>query len=359
MISPFSAAQQKKTSSNADARVTPEEAAQLEAVVTTDAGTIRFEFRADKAPKHAEQFIRLARSGFYNGSAFHRVIQWSIIQGGDPLLKDASTPREKWGTGALNQIADEVSDLKHVRGTVSTVGISNKPNSGGAQFFICIAPQQQLDGQYSAFGQVTEGIDIVEKISNTPADANGLTATPVRISSVRIEPRRIEPYKDATVDQLRRDVLLRTSMGDITLEMDPSLAPEHVRNFLKLVETGWYDHTSFHRVIPGFVIQGGFGSTRSGGAGHPSDRWVHKLKGEFTKGNHLRGVLSMARADDPNSADTSFFIVLGPSPHLDNKYTIFGKVVDGFDTLEAIERAPREGEKPRERIELVEAAIKP
>jgi cyclophilin family peptidyl-prolyl cis-trans isomerase len=67
----------------------------------------------------------------------------------------------------------------------------------------------------------------------------------------------------------------------------------------------------------------------------------------------------MARADDPNSADTSFFIVLGPSPHLDNKYTIFGKVVDGFDTLEAIERAPREGEKPRERIELVEAAIKP
>ncbi|HWC77359.1 MAG TPA: peptidylprolyl isomerase, partial [Blastocatellia bacterium] len=88
-ISPFSAAQQKKTSSNADARVTPEEAAQLEAVVTTDAGTIRFEFRADKAPKHAEQFIRLARSGFYNGSAFHLVIQWSIIQGGDPLLKDA------------------------------------------------------------------------------------------------------------------------------------------------------------------------------------------------------------------------------------------------------------------------------
>jgi peptidyl-prolyl cis-trans isomerase B (cyclophilin B) len=132
-----------------------------------------------------------------------------------------------------------------------------------------------------------------------------------------------------------------------------------VRNFLKLVETGWYDRTAFHRVVPGFVVQGGIGSTRADGAPHPADRWVHTLKGEFSKIPHTRGVLSMARTDDPNSADTSFFIVLGPAPHLDGKYTVFGKVIDGFDTLEKIEKVARDGETPRERIELIEAAIKP
>ena len=356
------AGQQKKRdtqTAQSDANVTAEEAIQLEAVVTTNLGVIRFEFFPNKAIKHTQQFIRLARSGFYDGSAFHRVIQRGIIQGGDPLLKDSQTPREKWGTGALNQITDEFSDIKHVRGTVSTVRIPGQPNSGGAQFFICASPQPQLDGQFSAFGQVTEGIEVVEQISVTPADSNGLTVNPIRINSIKIERKKPEPFKDATVDQMRRDVRLHTSLGDITLEMDPELAPEHVRNFLKLVESGWYDHTAFHRIIPGFVIQGGVGSTRAGNKSHPADKWVHKLKGEFSRtALHIRGVLSMARASDPDSADTSFFIVLGPATHLDGKYTIFGKVVDGFDTIELIEKVPRHGETPDSRVELIEATIK-
>lgn len=339
--------------------VTPEEAARLEAVITTDLGVIRFEFFPDKAPKHVQQFIKLAREGFYNGSAFHRVIARGIIQGGDPLLKDPATPRERWGTGGLNQINDEFSDIKHVRGTVSTVRIPGRPNSDGAQFFICSSAQPQLDGQFSAFGQVTEGIDVVDQISLVPADQNQLTITPVKIASIKIETKKVEPFKDATVDQMRKDVLLRTSLGDITVEMSPDIAPEHVRNFLKLVESGWYDHTAFHRVVPGFVIQGGVGATRAGGKPHLADKWVRKLKGEFSPIKHVRGVLSMARTDDPDSAETSFFVVLGPAPHLDNKYTVFGKVVDGFDTLDMIEKVARDGEKPRERIELIEAAIKP
>lgn len=355
-------AQQKKKdvqSSPPEAVITIEEAAQLEAVVTTDLGVIRFEFVPGKALKHTQQFIRLARAGFYDGSAFHRVIPRGIIQGGDPLLKDPQTPRERWGTGALNQIGDEFSDLKHVRGTVSTVRIPGTPNSGGAQFFICASPQSQLDGQFSAFGQVTEGIDIVDKISMAPTESNGLTVKPVRIVSIKIERKKLEPFKDASVDEMRKEVLLRTSMGDITLEMDPGLAPEHVRNFLKLVQTGWYDHTAFHRIISGFVIQGGLGSTRTDNRPHAADKWVHKLKGEFSRtALHIRGVLSMARASDPDSADTSFFIVLGPAPHLDGKYTIFGKVVDGFDTIELIEKAARHGETPDQRIELIEAVIK-
>ncbi len=329
-------------------------------MITTDVGVIRFEFLHNKAPKHVQQFIKLARAGFYDGSAFHRVIQRAIIQGGDPLLKDAHTPRERWGTGGLNQIADEFSDIRHVRGTVSTVRIPGQANSGGAQFFICASPQPQLDGQFSAFGQVTEGLEVVDQISLAPADEKGLTVTPVKITSIRIERKKPEPFKDATVEQMRKEVLLRTSLGDITLEMDPGLAPEHVRNFLKLVESGWYNHTAFHRIVPGFVIQGGLGSTRADNKPHPADKWVHKLKGEFSRtALHIRGVLSMARGTETDSAATSFFIVLGAAPHLDSKYTIFGKVIDGFDTLDLIEKVPRNGEAPIHRIELIEAAIKP
>jgi len=355
-------AQQKKRdtqSSQPVPIVTAEEAAALEAVVTTDLGVIRFEFLPNKALKHVQQFVRLARAGFYDGSAFHRVIARGIIQGGDPQLKDAQTPRERWGTGALSQIADEFSDIKHVRGTVSTVRIPGQANSGGAQFFVCASPQPQLDGQFSAFGQVTEGIDIVDRISLAPADGNAITVTPIRIVSIKIERKKLEPFKDASVDQMRKEVLLHTSLGDITLEMDPDLAPEHVRNFLKLVETGWYDHTAFHRVIPGFVIQGGLGATRAEGKPHPADKWVHKLKGEFSHtALHTRGVLSMARTSDPDSAEASFFIVLGPATHLDGKYTIFGKVIVGFDTIEMIEKVARHGETPDQRIELIEATIK-
>ena len=353
-------AQQKKRDAQPNQpETTAEEAAQLEAVITTDLGVIRFEILHNKAPKHSQQFIKRARAGFYDGSAFHRAIPRGIIQGGDPLLKDPKTPKEGWGTGALNQIADEFSDIKHVRGTVSTVRIPGQANSGGAQFFICASPQPQLDGQFSAFGRVTEGIDIVDRISLVPTDSNGLTVAPIKIISIKIERKKPEPFKDATVDQMRKEVLLRTSLGDITLEMDPELAPEHVRNFLKLVESGWYDHTAFHRIVPGFVIQGGVGSTRAGNRLHPADKWVHKLKGEFSRtALHIRGVLSMARTSDPDSADTSFFIVLGSAGHLDGKYTIFGKVVVGFETIELIEKAPRNGEAPIQRIELIEAVIK-
>lgn len=352
-------AQQKKREAQPAAALTAVEMAGLEAVIKTDAGEIRFEFLTDKAPRHAQEFIKRARAGFYDGSAFHRMVARGIIQGGDPLLKDPKSPRDRWGSGALNQMADEFSDVKHIRGTISTARIPDKANSGGAQFFICVSPQPQLDGQFSAFGQVTEGMDVVEKISLAETDANQLAVTPVKIISLRIEPKRVEPFKDATPDQMRRDVLLTTSLGEITVEMRPDLAPEHVRNFLKLVQSGWYDHTAFHRVVPGFVAQGGIGSTRADGASHYADRWVHKLKGEFSQENHVRGVLSMARGNDPDSAETSFFIVFGPAAHLDNHYTIFGKVVSGFDTLDKIERVARTGESPVERIELIEAAIKP
>jgi cyclophilin family peptidyl-prolyl cis-trans isomerase len=345
--------------------VSLEEAAKLDAVITTELGVIRFEFFPTKAPKHVQAFIKNARAGFYDGSAFHRAITRGVIQGGDPLLKDHRTPRSRWGTGALNQLPDEFSEVSHLSGIVSTVRIPGKANSGGAQFFICVSDQTQLNEQYSAFGQVTEGLAVAARISMADADAEQKLTTPVKIISIKIEPKREEPFKEAAVNDMRKEVLLMTSLGPITLALDPELAPEHVRNFLKLVQTGWYDHTSFHRIVPGFVVQGGMGSTRlvnGEPASHFADQWVHNLSGEFsTTRKHIRGVLSMARSDDPNSASTSFFLMLAPAGHLDSKYTIFGKMVDGFDTLDKIEKALRreDGQTPVERIELIEASIKP
>src|SRR5215472_12231994 len=313
--------------------------ADLEAVVTTDLGTFRFEFAPDKAPKHVQQFLTLARQGYYDGSGFFRVVANGIIQGGDPLLKDPKTPRSLWGTGGLNLLAGELSDLKHERGVVSAIRIPNKPDSDGAQFFVCVSPQTALDGQYSAFGRVTEGLDVVTRISQAPTAADGLTETPVRILKVTIEKKKVEPFLTATADEMRKTVTLRTTLGVIKIKMEPDWAPNHVRNFLKLVSTGWYNGTAFHRVVKGFVAQGGMGDTRIGDHSHPADRWVHPLKGEFRADvKHERGIVSMARSDDPDSATTSFFLMLGAAPHLDGQYSAFGRIVDGIEVLAAFEK---------------------
>jgi peptidyl-prolyl cis-trans isomerase B (cyclophilin B) len=335
-------------------------AADLEAVVSTDLGTFRFEFAPDKAPTHVEHFIKLVREGFYDGSAFHRTVAYGIIQGGDPGLKNPKTPRNLWGTGGLNQLAGEFSDLKHERGVISTVSIPGKKDSDGAQFFVCISPQPPLDGKFSAFGRVTEGMDVVEKISQSPAAADGMAEKPVRILKVTIEKKKVQPYLNATPEEMRKTVVMKTTLGTIKIRMEPDWAPNTVRNFLMLAATGWYNDTAFHRVVKGFVVQGGMGNTRSGGVPHPADRWVHSIKGEFRKDvQHVRGIVSMARAEDPDSATTSFFLMLGPAPHLDGQYAAFGRIVDGMEVLDAFEKEETDGESPKRRLVILEANIEP
>lgn len=327
-------------------------------MVSTEQGTFRFEFAPDKAPKHVEQFLKLARQGYYDGSAFHRVVAYGIIQGGDPLLKDPKTPRNLWGSGGLNLMAAEMSDLKHERGVVSTVHIPGKANSDGAQFFVCASPQPPLDGQFSAFGRVTEGMEVVDRISQAPVDSGGLTQKPVRILKVTIEKKKVQPYLNATPDEMRKTVVMRTTLGTLKIAMEPDWAPNNVRNFLMLVETGWYNGTSFHRVIKDFVAQGGMEGTRSGSGTHPADRWVHPVKGEFRDDvKHVRGIVSMARSNDPDSATTSFFLMLGAAPHLDGKYSAFGRVVEGMEVLDAFDKEELNGEAPKRRIEIIEARI--
>ena len=140
-----------------------------------------------------------------------------------------------------------------------------------------------------------------------------------------IEKKKVEPFVNATPDEMRKTVTLKTTLGTIKIKMEPDWAPNHVRNFLKLASTGWYNGTAFHRMVKGFVVQGGMGDTRAGATAIPADRWVRPLKGEFRNDvKHVRGIVSMAHADDPDSATTSFFLMLGAAPHLDGKYSAFG-----------------------------------
>lgn len=335
--------------------------ADLEAVVATTMGTFRFEFANDKAPKHVEQFIRLARQGYYDGSAFFRAFANGLIQGGDPLLKDPKTPRNLYGTGGLNLLAPEFSDMKHDRGVISTVSIPNKADSDGAQFFVCVSPQAALDGKYSAFGKITEGIHVVEAISRVPIAADQFIETPVRITKVTIEPKKKQPFVDTPVSELHRTVTMKTTLGTIKIEMHPEWAPGHVRNFLALTESGWYNGTLFFRIVKGFVAQGGMDDARTTTVtDQPGERWVHTLKGEFTNEvKHDRGILSMARGDDPDSAATSFFLMLGAAPHLDGQYSAFGRIVEGLEVLDAFEKLELNGEAPVEKIAVISAAVNP
>ena len=238
-----------------------------------------------------EQFIRLARNGYYDGSAFHRVVMNGIIQGGDPLLKNSSTPRNLWGTGGLNTLAAELSDLKHERGVVSTVHIPNKADSDGSQFFVCVVPQPPLDGQYSTFGRVTEGMDVVEHISQVPVDSNGLTEKPVRILKVTIEKKKVEPFLNASMGEMRRTVTMKTTLGtvraiEISFAWKPDWAPENVRNFLGLTASGWYNGTIFHRIVKGFCVVRGGTSDKSAHRRTVSTRptdGVHPVKGRIPK----------------------------------------------------------------------------
>jgi cyclophilin family peptidyl-prolyl cis-trans isomerase len=137
-------------------------------------------------------------------------------------------------------------------------------------------------------------------------------------------------------------VLLDTNRGPMTVELWPDVAPNHVRNFLDLSYTGFYDGTLFHRVGPGFMIQGGDPKTKD--ASNPQEwgtgQGPRTLKAEFSTKKHVRGVLSMARGNDVNSATSQFFIMDAPNPGLDGKYSAFGMLVDGFDTLEKIVSSP-------------------
>lgn len=137
--------------------------------------------------------------------------------------------------------------------------------------------------------------------------------------------------------------IIETNFGNMVLELLPNLAPETVRNFVNLAQSSFYDGALFHRVIPGFMIQGGDPNTKKPdkskwGMGGPG----YTIKAEFNSKSHLRGIVSMARAMDPDSAGSQFFIVTTDSTFLDRQYTVFGQVADGMDIADKIVNLPRD-----------------
>lgn len=148
--------------------------------------------------------------------------------------------------------------------------------------------------------------------------------------------------------------IIETKLGNIEIRFFPDVAPNHVKNFIDLAKKGFYDGTTFHRIIPGFMIQGGDPNTRetdrtNHGKGGPG----YQVKAEFSNKPHKRGTLSMARAADPDSAGSQFFICVADASMLDGKYTVFGEVVSGEAVLDKIVSQPRDRrDNPNERIEM-------
>ena len=152
------------------------------AVIETVHGTIKLEFFDDLAPGHVKNFKDLAGKGFYDGTTFHRVLPGFMIQAGDPNSK--TDDRSSHGSGGPGYTIDaEFNDVKHERGVLS-MARSGEPNSAGSQFFICVNDAFFLDGQYTAFGRVIEGMDVADKIVNEPRDSNDNPKKKMEIKSI-------------------------------------------------------------------------------------------------------------------------------------------------------------------------------
>ena len=170
----------------------------------------------------------------------------------------------------------------------------------------------------------------------------------------------LDPFDGASVEKMAAQcVTLETDLGAIEIAMMPEVAPESVRNFLNLSATGALDTTTFSRVVKGFVIQGGNLSTSEKWGPELAKRMSHRLPDEPGIVKHVRGIVSMARTDEPNSATTHFFILVGPGSHLDSKFSAFGTVTKGIEVADAINQAPAEGEKPEKPVKINRAVVKP
>lgn len=317
-----------------------------QAVMETTMGTVVMQLLPDSAPNHVAHFITLAREGAYDGTAFHRVVRYGIIQGGDPISRDPARKAD-YGSGGMNRLRAESRDEPHTAGAVAAVLAPGVPDSGGAQFFICATDQPGLDGQYTVFARVVEGIEVVQSLSAVEADADGRPLERLDIIGVTIRDTPPEPFSEETDTELASfEAVVETSMGEIALEMLPDKAPRTVRAFLRMATADVYDGIAVHRVSTNFVIQTGALSHRSQPLLASQQRLVGNLPPEFTDTPNVPGVVSMARGDDPGSGSTSFFICIGQCRSLDGQYTVFARVIRGMDVVNAIAGVAVDGETP-------------
>src|SRR5688572_15253094 len=184
-----------------------------------------------------------------------------------------------------------------------------------------------------------------KKVNSRPAEA-------------AVSPR--EPFDGVAVEKMAGQcVTLETEVGSIEIEMMPEVAPESVRNFLNLAATGALDTTTFSRVVKGFIIQGGNLSTSEKWGVELSRRAARRLPDEPGIIRHVRGIVSMARGDEPNTATTHFFILVGEGSHLNSKFAAFGRVRKGIEVVDAINAAETDGEKPTKPVRINRAIVNP
>ena len=337
-----------------DAQTAPKQA-----VVETSLGTFVIDLMPEAAPNQVAYFTKVAQGDGYDGTTFHTMFKNGMVQGGDPLSKDPAK-RSEYGTGGQNAVKAEPRAASVTRGSVAAVLAPGRPDSAGNQFFILLADQPGLANQYTVFGKVSDGMEVLLKISETPIDANRLATDRIEIRHVTIRETPPEPFIAETAQQLgSHRAVLETSSGAITIEFFADKAPETVRQFLRLADAGVFNGMAFHRVAPGFVIQTGSLTSRQVPLTEKQQKLVHNLQPEINDTKHVKGIVSMARGEAPDSATTSFFICTGASTALDGQYTAFGRVVEGMPAVEAIEQAPRTGETPNERIELKTVRVEP
>lgn len=201
-----------------------------------------------------------------------------------------------------------------------------------------------------------------DKPVSPPEEAPPVTAQPLAKKAnarpaAATEPAG-EPFDKATAAEMSGQcVLLETEVGAIQLEMLADFAPETVRNFLNLVATGAFDTTTFSRVVPGFVVQGGNLSTRTTLTPELAARSRRTILDEPNRVEHVRGIVSMARPETPNGATTNFFILVGDGAHLNGTFAAFARVISGMDVVDAINHAAVENEKPAKPVRLKRALV--
>jgi peptidyl-prolyl cis-trans isomerase B (cyclophilin B) len=196
-------------------------------------------------------------------------------------------------------------------------------------------------------------IFFVVLVGIAPSIAAGQNPPPNPDAPKKVNPRPAaaptppsEPFDGASVEKMTQCVTLDTEQGLIVIEMLPAKAPETVRSFLNLAATGTLNTTMFSRIVKGFVIQGGNLASSEKWGVELAARMERKIPDEPNDIKHVRGVVSMARGDEPNSASTHFFILVGDGPHLDGKFAAFGRVVRGMEVADAINRAQTDGDRP-------------
>jgi cyclophilin family peptidyl-prolyl cis-trans isomerase len=185
-----------------------------------------------------------------------------------------------------------------------------------------------------ATGTATTATEITDTAANDTANTSAATETTSPAATTAPQEQAMTSYENKVAE-------IHTSAGEIDIRFFPDVAPNHVKNFLDLAQQGFYDGTKFHRVIPGFMIQGGDPNTKTNNTGLWGTGGSGKnIAAEFNTISHKRGIVSMARSNDPNSASSQFFIVVADSPFLDRNYTVFGAVTKGMDIADKIVAAP-------------------